>query len=83
MQIGMVALEEPSPGLSYRVDTGTIGQLEVRVIACQLRVPSWGAARPVRRGRRSCSLVVSDCPLPFVPARTPNAGEPPPHTQPR
>ncbi len=49
MQIGMIALEEPSPGLPHRVDIGTVRQLEVGKVARQLRVLRRHAARPGRR----------------------------------
>ena len=32
MQIWMIPLEEPSPGLPYRVETGSVGQLEVSIV---------------------------------------------------
>jgi hypothetical protein len=38
MQVWMISLKEPSPSLPYRGDVGTVGQLEVGVVARQLRV---------------------------------------------
>ena len=51
MQIGVVSLEETSPGLPNRVDTGAVRQLEVGIVARQLWVPRRprDAAPPGRR----------------------------------
>ena len=45
MQIGVISLEKPSPRVPYRVNAGTVGQLEVGVVACQLWVPRWARTR--------------------------------------
>tara|TARA_B100001971_G_scaffold185527_1_gene184865 strand:- start:138 stop:353 length:216 start_codon:yes stop_codon:yes gene_type:complete len=39
MEVGVISLEEPPPGLPYRVDVGPVGQFEVGIILCQLRIP--------------------------------------------
>ena len=87
MQIGVVSLEKPPPCLPYRVDVGTIRQLEVGVVARQLRILRRVAPISGRPDLRSWPGRVSDGPpvlsVRGAPARTSDPGDPPPHTQPR